>query len=184
MSAVAEALRPPRIRPVWRMANDGAVYCLRPLQMTDRANEKAFIASLSAESKYQRLMFTQRDASESFVDSMMNIDYDRTMAFVAIDASPIGESIIGVARYARTDKVEEIEFAIVVADRWQKCGIGVQLLRMLFDYARARNFRVANGVTFASNAGMVALAKRLGMSLKADVADYAMIDIAINLQTA
>lgn len=181
-TATAGSHRWPDFRPVWRAAHDGAAYCLRPLFQSDRGNEKAFIDSLSAQSRYQRLMFTQSEASESFMDSMMQLDYTNTMALAAVAASPGGESIIGVARYAPGAAPREIEFAIVVADRWQRRGVGVQLLRCLFDYARTRKFVLACGVTFANNAGMLALARRLGMSVMADAEDDSVLDVAVHLQ--
>ncbi len=181
-TASREAHWSPAFDPVWRAAHDGAAYCLRPLRQSDRGNEKVFINSLSAQSRYQRLMFTQREASDSFMDSMMNLDYTNTMALAAVEASPVGESIIGVARYAPGAAARQIEFAIVVADRWQRRGVGVQLLRSLFDYARNQRFVLACGVTFANNAGMVALARRLGMSVMVDAEDDSLLDVAVNLQ--
>ena len=181
-TATAEAQLCPVFRPVCRATHDGAAYCLRPLRQSDRGNEKAFINSLSAQSRYQRLMFTQREASESFMDSIMQLDYTNTMALAAVAASPRGEAIIGVARYAPGAAAREVEFAIVVADHWQRRGVGVQLLCCLFDYARTRRFVLACGVTFANNSGMLALARRLGMSVMADVEDDSVLDVAAHLQ--
>ncbi len=145
--------------------------------------EKRFIESLSAKTRYQRLMFTQREATDSFVDSMLKLDYSSTMALAAVEKSIAGESIVGVARYAAGIKAHEVEFAIVVADPWQKRGVGVQLLRSLFNYARVHKFQWARGVTFADNVAMVALAKRLGMNVLVDPDDSAVRNISFNLQS-
>lgn len=181
-TATADAPGGRPLRPVWRAAHDGATYCLRPLYKSDRSKEKIFIESLSAQSRYQRLMFTQREASDSFMDSMMQLDYTNTMALAAVTASPAGEAIIGVARYAPGAAPRQVEFAIVVADRWQRRGVGVQLLRSLFDYARARRFALVRGVTFADNAGMLALARRVGLSVVADAEDDSVVEVAMQLQ--
>ena len=66
------------------------------------------------------------------------IDYDREMALVAVHEVPGGgREILGVARLYRIPNTTSAEFALVVSDRWQRRGLGTQLLRRLVEIARA-----------------------------------------------
>jgi acetyltransferase len=76
------------------------------------------------------------------------------------------ETIIGVARYAIDSSGEACEFAIVIADAWQRRGIGKRMLVKLIDVARKRGLKRMYGDTLATNEGMLRLLRRLGFSLQ------------------
>src|SRR5713101_2642688 len=77
---------------------------------------------LSPESGYRRF-FSPISRSDVFQASILRVDrYDR-QAIAAVE----GGEIVGVAQYARLPGAKEAILAIVVADAWQRQGLGVRL---------------------------------------------------------
>ena len=115
--------------------------------------------------------------SSSFVQKMVNADFRRTMAFVAVVGERHTEQIIGVTRYAATDTQEsECEFAVAVADQWQSRGVGTTLMRLLFDYARSKGFTQTHGLILAANMHMIELAHDLGLKIRHMPDDWGAVE--------
>jgi acetyltransferase len=72
-----------------------------------------------------------------------------------------GSSIVGVARCRRRDDATW-EFMIVVADAWQRRGVGRRLMAALDEEMRRRGAPELEGVVLASNRGMLDFVERLG----------------------
>ena len=91
------------------------------------------------------------------------IDYDREMALVAIigDHTP-NPRILGVARYISNPDRQSCEFALTVADDWQKKGIGGQLMQRLMNVARDRGLEIMEGDVLSRNPKMLRLCEKLG----------------------
>src|SRR5262245_36787586 len=107
---------------------DGVRYRIRPIRPDDLAREVAFVRAFSEESRFNRLMYTVQEPTEAFLKPLLNVDYDRSMALVAVRRIQHRDGFIGVARYATPANRERHEFAVVVADEWQGRGVGTELL--------------------------------------------------------
>jgi acetyltransferase len=105
------------------------------------------------------------------------------MAFVAVFGHGDDERIIGVARYATTP-TEGVEFAVSVADLWQRRGIADALTRLLFDYARIEGIRTLHAKILATNERMIQFARWLGMSIHSVPEDRMMVRASIDLSKA
>lgn len=147
----------------------GLEYHIRPIRPDDAERERAFILSLSPESRFQRLMYTLREPSAEFVARLVNVDQHRDMALVAVIGQGAQETIIGVARYSADEQGRDCEFAVAVADAWQCRGIGTTLTRMLFEYAAHEGFRSIYGTVLASNQRMLELAEWMGLTIEPPV---------------
>ena len=79
---------------------DGTPYFIRPIRPDDAERERRFIAGLSPDSLHNRFLGGLREPSPAFIHRLVDVDYDRTMAFVAVVGEGDDERIIGVARYA------------------------------------------------------------------------------------
>lgn len=148
---------------------DGTPIVLRPLRANDAERVVAAFRNLSDHARYQRFMRAVNDLSPDMLEQLLNIDYRRSMAFVAEAATQVtGESppIVGIARYAGRGK--SCEFAIVLADNWQGRGLGKQMMRLLMRYARRAGFRTMKGSTFSTNTAMIELAHRMGFHSASD----------------
>ena len=62
----------------------------------------------------------------------------------------------------------EAEFALVVADGWQRRGIGTALCGRLLEHARERRFVSLAGFVLTENRPMLGFAVKLGFSLVRD----------------
>ncbi|MDX6311344.1 MAG: hypothetical protein QOF44_808, partial [Streptomyces sp.] len=70
---------------------------------------------------------------------------------------------------------DENEVAVLVEDGWQRRGIGVELVRRLTDLATGANRDSVYAVTQATNTGMVATMRRLGLPLDYQVEDGTLV---------
>jgi RimJ/RimL family protein N-acetyltransferase len=79
-----------------------------------------------------------------------------------------GESgVVAMAQYA-PEGPSRAEFGVVVADTWQRVGLGTRLVRALIERAAASGIRTLCAVMLADNGAMLALARRLGCTFAAD----------------
>jgi acetyltransferase len=157
--------RPELAWPRVARTRDGVEYLIRAIRPDDAARERAFILSLSPESRFQRLMYTLREPSDAFVEQLVHVDYHDTMALVAVVGTGAEDRIVGVARYAVDESGKDCEFAVAVSDDWQGRGIGTTLGRDLFEYARREGFRSIYGTILRDNARMLDLARWLDLEI-------------------
>src|SRR5690606_11075567 len=97
------------------------------------------------------------------------IDYEREMAFVALD----GDTLCGEARAACDPDNHTAEFAVQVAHSWQRRGLGRALLDTLIEHLRERGSRELVGWCLENNHGMVNLVRAAGFGMQGG-ADHAL----------
>jgi acetyltransferase len=169
----------PAIRPypreyvgTWE-APDGSTVTIRPIRPEDEPAMVRFHTGLSAETVYARyfsyLKLAERTAHERLA-RVCFIDYDRVMALVAEHDDPAtGEpQIVGIGRLIKAHGTGEGEFALLVADDWQRHGLGTELLRRLVEVGRAERLERIVGDILSTNAGMIRVSQRLGFALRRD----------------
>lgn len=141
---------------------DGTPVLIRPLRSEDREREKAFIRRLSPSARRYRFLGSFREASPALVDQLMEVDFPRKVAFVALlhDNGTLRE--IGVSRFAAAADERQCECAVTVADEWQHRGLGVLLMRHLIAVARNNGYKRMVSIDDASNQPMRDLADFLG----------------------
>jgi acetyltransferase len=149
---------------------DGTAVIIRPIHPGDDAIEKAFIDSLSSDTRYNRLLSGRKLTPEE-IQRLTRIDYDREMAFIAVTVNGAQARLLGVARYVRDADGNGAEFALVVADAWQRKGVGSLLLGTLLRHAHAAAIGRLHGITLATNEAMQNLARKLGFARKHDPRD-------------
>jgi acetyltransferase len=159
---------PPGLETTWQLADDTSV-AVRPIRPEDATIEREFVDDLSAESKYFRFMNHMDKISSLLLARFTQIDYDREMALVVILGEHTAEaSMIGVARYICHPDRRTCEFALTVADDWQKKGIGHRLMERLIAIAQERGVEVMEGDVLAQNSKMLRLCKSLGFHVTQD----------------
>lgn len=151
--------------------HDGTRVVIRPIRPEDRQIEWDFVHNLSDESRYFRFFNAVRDLSDTALTRFTQVDYDKEMALIALISENGRETQIGVARYSIDPDGRSCEFAIAVADAWQRKGIGSKLLRSLMDAARSRGLETMEGSVLSGNAKMLALMDGLGFTLEASAGD-------------
>ncbi len=162
---------------------DGTRIVIRPIRPEDRQIEKDFVRHLSDESRYFRFFNAVRDLSETALTRFTQVDYDREMALIAVISENGRETEIGVARYSINPDGRSCEFAIAVADAWQRKGIGSKLMHSLMDAARSRGLQSMEGWVLSGNARMLALMDGLGFAIDANAGDSSLRHMVKNLAT-
>ena len=166
---------PPAIRPypaqytVRGMLRDGTPVELRAIRPEDEPAMVAFHGTLSEESVHFRylsaLSLAQR-TSHARLARLCFIDYDREMAVVAVRGGDGAREpeIAGVGRLCKGHGGDEAEFAVIVSDRWQRQGLGRQLMERLVAIGREEGLHRLTGTVANDNRAMRALAARLGFA--------------------
>ena len=160
---------------------DGAAITIRPIRPTDAGIEQEFVRNLSGESRYFRFLDSVRELSPKMLSHFTEVDYDLHMALIAVSERDGKESQIGVGRYITQDDRQSCEFAIVIADAWQRRGLGVQLMQKLIAAARAAGIRLMYGDVLASNQRMLQFTARLGFHARFVERDPRMMRVEIDL---
>ena len=156
-------------------ARNGVRVCTRPLRSDDREREIEFINSLSERTRYFRLMTPLKFLPPHLLDRLMDIDYDRRMAFIATTEEDGCQRFIGVARYGETDRRGCVELGITVTDRWQRQGIARLLFTELVRFAQWRGITCIEGIVLHDNLPMIELAKSLGFHVKHDYVQHVVV---------
>lgn len=154
---------------------NGTGILIRALEIKDRQREFEFIKSLSPESRHFRFLSALNEPGEHLLDQMLDIDYRQRMAYVALSMEGDLLTEVGVARYAATQTNAECESAIVVADQWQRKGVGTRLMQHLTDAARINGFERMMSMDAATNLPMRHFAKALDFASRQDPQDSTQV---------
>jgi len=172
---------PPNLATTWHLA-DGSDVLVRPIRPEDAGIEREFVDNLSDESKYFRFMNAFRHITPVMLARFTQIDYDREMALVAVTGEGSADArIVAVARYVSNPDGQSCEFALAVADDWQKKGIGRQLMQRLMAVARDRGLEIMEGEVLANNRKMLALCTGLGFHTVRDGGEPETVVVRIHL---
>jgi acetyltransferase len=144
----------------WTLA-DGSRLTLRHIVPTDAAREQAFVHGLSPESSYFRFHGTITDLSKKDLEKFTNPDSRNEVALIVLCSGETNEEEIGVARYVIDPDGVNCEFAIVVADAWQKRGIGTRLMNALIRHIQGSGVKRMSGYVLKSNSAMRKFVKQL-----------------------
>ncbi len=142
---------------------------VRPIRPEDTAaHAEAFRRVPPADIRW-RFFSPIRELSPALIARLVQIDYDREMAFIATREAT-GETL-GAARLIRDPGGDEAEFAVIVADEMKGQGLGRFLMERLFDWARSQGVGTVVGQVLADNAPMLDFVRRLGFALRRSPAE-------------
>ena len=150
---------------------DGIDVTLRPIRAADAGMESAFVRQLSDQSRYQRFMGTVRELPPAKLRELTDVDGVRHVAIVATAMIDGQETELGVARYVVDASGRRCEFAIAVADAWQRRGLAGLLMGRLIEIAHSRGLEAMDGSVLATNVAMLNFARQLGFEVHADADD-------------
>jgi len=150
-------------------ARDGSMFVIRPIRPDDEPLVVTFHAELTEETVYSRyfqfLGLSQRTAHERLTRVCFN-DYDREIALVAEQTDAAGERhIVAIARLSKEHAVPEAEFSMIVGDRWQRRGLGAELLRRLVEIGRDEGLALIWADLLAGNLGMRRTSESVGFTI-------------------
>lgn len=134
---------------------------LASLEASDHEAVARLFYRLSPESVYRRF-FSPNPRPDQFVASVLRTDHHDREAVAATDR---GE-VVGVAQYVRPAGSREADMAIVVADEWQRQGIGTRLVAALAERARAEGITAFTVDVQGDNYGALKLMKRISPEVR------------------
>ncbi|HEV2520919.1 MAG TPA: bifunctional acetate--CoA ligase family protein/GNAT family N-acetyltransferase [Candidatus Acidoferrales bacterium] len=180
------AIRPYPMRYVSRwQAKNGMQVLIRPIRPEDEPAMARFHETLSEQSVYLRFFHMEKLSSRVAHNRLMRkcfIDYDREMALIVErENTENGErEIVAVGRLTRSPGAREAEVAVLVADRFQRCGLGSELLGRLIQVGRDEHFERITATILPENMTMRALARRYGFEALKDF-DLSAVRIELKL---
>jgi len=161
---------------------DGRDVLLRPIKAEDEQTHVEFNNSLSKEDRYKRFFGEVGQLSHEAMAKMTQIDFDREMAFIASYRDNDNKfHTLGVVRAITNPDNDQTEFAVVIRSDLQGQGLGKRLMLKMIEYCKNRDTKMMIGITLPQNAGMVALARRLGFKVKFDI-EEGWVEMKLNLQ--
>ena len=149
---------------------DGSKVVVRAIRPEDGPMLQAFVRRLSSRSRRLRFFSALIELSAAQLDRFLRLDAGRGLALVAL-SNHEPEAIVAEARCVLDRDGRNAEFAIAVADEFQRRSLGTQLLNRLVAYASAKGVRRLFGEILAENYGMLALMRRLGFQLRSNPSD-------------
>lgn len=155
--------------------DDGRHVLIRPLREEDRERERQFINRLSPATRHFRFLGEIKEASPALLDQLMDIDYQQSMAFVALVHEDGELREVGISRYAACCEEGQCECAVTIADDYQGLGLDAVLMRHLIDVARRNGFRQMYSVDSAANRAMRDLCYALGFVGQRDPDDSTQV---------
>lgn len=136
---------------------------LRRARAADAPAIQAFVRRLSPETRRNRFFGPIVELSPQQLERLTSHASADDLNLLALDRC---REIIGMAQCVAIGHAEA-EFAVVVADRWQRQGVGTALCSALVEHARER-FASLAGFILSENRAMLRFAAKLGFSLARD----------------
>jgi len=142
---------------------DGTKVVLRPIKPEDEYLWLDMFKSFSQETIRYRFFRIIKDTPHEMRTRYCNIDYDREMGIVAEIEEEGKKRFLGVTRIiVDPSKNREAEFALVVGDKWQRLGLGSELLDYTFEIGQDKNIKKIYGLVLKDNTPMISLCKEKG----------------------
>jgi acetyltransferase len=157
--------RPDALEETWCL-HCGLPVLLRTIQPTDFALHKQFLYNCSQASIYQRFfqVAEHRKVTDQQIARYTNFDRTRELAIIAVRHSTQDQEL-GVARLTQSEN-GIAEFAVIVADAWQRQGLGRKLVEKIIEVAAQLHVRYLRGYVLSDNKAMLMLCHQLGFKVR------------------
>jgi acetyltransferase len=144
----------------------GRSLLLRPIRPEDEPQHARFLAAVDAQDMHMRFFHAVRSFEHAALARLTQIDYDREMAFIAVERAGTGEQeTLGVVRAIADPEGVTAEFAILVRSDLKGAGLGEVLMQKLIRYCRERGIAELVGEALTQNPRMLKLARALGFDV-------------------
>ena len=163
-----------------QIALAGRLYHLRPIRPADAALYPDFLAKTSSTDIRFRFLSSRKHFRDQMLVRLTQVDYEREMAFVALDNE--SGALAGIARLYADPDHEVAEFGLLVRTDLQGHGLGWALLTHLRDYAAADGLQRIEGLVLSCNSKMLRMCREFGFGISPHPTDSALRIAALPLQ--
>lgn len=173
--------RPSQTLPVTEIGTSGARIIYHVVRPDDTAIDQEFVSGRSENEGRGRFVSTLRGLTPDLLRDFTHPDFPRSCALVASLLHEQQETEIGGARYLPTAVEGVAEFAIAVAEDWQRRGIGRDLMHGIIVAAAVAGIRRLEAMVLADNFAMLKLAESLGFSITHDDREHGVNRVSKNI---
>ena len=113
---------------------------IRPLRHGELNTVRELCARLSLRTRYLRFLSPMPVLPESLLLMLADVDDPRRLTLIAELDAAAGGNVVALGNMAAVDD-DQAEFGLVVADAWQRQGIGSALAARLLHAAEVRGYR-------------------------------------------
>lgn len=175
-------LAPPAIRPYpieyvhLASLRDGTRVVLRPIRLEDEPAVAEFQTRLSEEAIHQRyfeLVSLARRTEHRYLVHSCLTDFECEMALVA--ELQDSKEVVALGCLSRGRNEVTADFGLLVADAWQKKGLGRLLLERLIEVGKREGVLHIEGPLLSDNHEMAQLCRDLGFRLEEDFVDRSVL---------
>ncbi|MBN1386827.1 MAG: bifunctional acetate--CoA ligase family protein/GNAT family N-acetyltransferase [Bacteroidales bacterium] len=149
-----------------KIGNIGII--MRPIKPEDEPLWFELLDSCSRESIYSRFNSFFHYSVHEVAARYCYIDYDREIAIVAETEEEGKKKIIGVGRLIADPEHETVEYAILVADKWQNMEIGSHLTDYCLEISKKWGLKKVVAQTTSDNHRIISMFKKRNFSIEHD----------------
>ena len=157
---------------------DGKAVYVRPIRPEDEPLYGPFFAVETAED-LRRRFFGSVKVSHAFIARFTQIDYEKAMAFIALDEAT--GKMLGVARLHDAADGKSGEYAILIRSDLKSHGLGWLLMQMIISYARTKALRCIEGQVLHGNTPMLDMCRELGFEISSDPDEPYICNVKLSL---
>jgi acetyltransferase len=167
----------------WHFGGRTQTVTLRPIRPEDEWRHREFLERVHPEDIRLRIFYARKSIERSELARLVQIDYEREMAFVAtlFNEAGVEETLAAVRTVADPDN-HAAEFGILVRSDLKGGGLGRRLMEKIIAYQRSRGTRLLVATVLAENSGMLRLGAALGMHETADPHEPGVRRLELDLQ--
>ncbi len=160
--------------------NNGQEAVIRPIRADDEIVYTDFMNRNDPEDMRLRFFTALKQLSPEMVKyQVAHVDYNRSMAFIAID--PRNEEMLGVSCYDGSQQDWRAEYGLMTRSDMKRNGIGRVLMSRLISYARTCQIKELWGEVATENTAMVAMCRKLGFTVRVDPDDYSLFHVKLSV---
>lgn len=146
---------------------DGTRVLMRPLRPEDAAYYPEFAAHVTLQDSRLRFFSAIKELSDERISELTHIDYDRAMAFIAVDEA--ADVMLGVVRLHLDADRRGGEYAVIVRSALKGQGLGWLMMRRMIDYARSIGLGRVHAQVLAENTAMLNMCAEFGFRVADDL---------------
>lgn len=149
------------VHDTWRLP-DGTPVTLRASRADDAGLIQELVRGLSLKSRYQRFFSPIHELTPRMLERFIRNAPGEAMTLLAVIRQDGREVAIAMGQYVADPHPDRCDFGVVVADAWQRGGLGRKLIESLICIARAAGFTRIEGDVLTENAAIHRLLMDIG----------------------
>jgi RimJ/RimL family protein N-acetyltransferase len=161
---------------------DGWRIFVRPIRPDDEDLIRGHLAHVSKGDLRLRFFDSIKEFSHQFITGLIDLDYARAMAFIAIDEAT--KAPLGVVRLHADAAHETGEYAILLRSDLKGRGLGWSLMQLIIEYAKSEGLKRISGQILQENTVMLKMCRELGFEIKTDPEDRGLRDVTLTLDSS